>query len=146
MVVVVKVVEVKVTGMIEARIVFTNGCFDVIHSGHIRLLEYCSSLGDVVVGLNSDQSVRTLKGESRPINSVEDRVLVLESIKFVKKVIVFEELTPLRLIEEIEPDVIVKGGDYNIEDVVGNNLAEVRIFPTVPGKSSSSIIKSIEEI
>lgn len=146
MVVEVKSIEVRANYMNDAKTVFTNGCFDVIHSGHIRLLEYCSTLGEVVVGLNGDQSVKSLKGLSRPINSVRDRILILESIKYVKKVIVFEELTPIRLIEEIKPDVIVKGGDYIIADVVGNHLAEVKIFPTVMGKSSSKIIDLIKEL
>lgn len=126
--------------MTSRKIIFTNGCFDVLHLGHVSLLEYCSSLGEVIVGINSDKSVRQLKGESRPINGQEARIKVLESIRYVKQVILFNELTPYRLIEEIRPDVIVKGGDYKPHEVVGFDLAQVVIFPFVKNYSSSTII------
>ena len=92
-------------------IVFTNGCFDVLHRGHLDLLKYCKKLGTVVVGLNSDASVKRLKGESRPLNSEKDRKYLLDSLVFVDKVIIFNEDTPYNLIKEINPDIIVKGGD-----------------------------------
>jgi D-beta-D-heptose 7-phosphate kinase/D-beta-D-heptose 1-phosphate adenosyltransferase len=129
--------------MEEESLVFTNGCFDIIHSGHIALLEYCSRFGKVIVGLNSDQSIKELKGQSRPINSEEDRKKVLQSIRFVDEVIIFSEKTPLSLIQRLKPDIIVKGGDYLIEEVVGNEIAEVKIFPTVLGKSTTSLILSL---
>lgn len=123
---------------------FTNGCFDVLHVGHIELLKYCKSIGKtVIVGLNSDDSITKLKGPDRPINNQTDRKTMLESIKYVDKVIIFNELTPLRLITEIKPDIIVKGGDYSKEQVVGNELAEVRIFNYVDGYSTTKTIQNI---
>jgi len=102
------------------RIVFTNGCFDVIHRGHVELLEFARSLGDVlVVGLNSDDSVRRLKGPERPVNTLMDRAVVLLAIRWVDFVIPFSEDTPERLIKELRPDVLVKGGDYELDDIVG---------------------------
>ncbi len=125
-------------------IVFTNGCFDIIHRGHVELLEFCSTLGDkVIVGLNSDKSVRLLKGQNRPINNQNDRKMLLEAIKYVDNVIVFEEETPYNLICKIKPDIIVKGGDYKAKDVVGANVAKVVIFDYVKGYSTT---KSIQDI
>ena len=121
--------------------VFTNGCFDILHRGHIELLKYCKTLGTVVVGLNSDSSVRRLKGVSRPYNSISDRKEVLESIRYIDKVLVFEEDTPYELIKTVKPDIIVKGGDYLPEDVVGNDLAEVKIFSYIDGYSTTSILE-----
>ena len=123
--------------------VFTNGCFDVLHRGHVELLSYCANIGEVVVGLNSDKSVKRLKGNSRPINNQKDRKIVLESIKYVSKVIIFEEDTPYELIKILKPDLIVKGGDYLPNDVVGYDLCEVRIFDTLNGYSSTAVINSL---
>lgn len=126
------------------KIVFTNGCFDILHLGHILLLEYCKSLGDyLIVGLNSDKSIKNIKGDDRPINKQYDRKKILESIKFVDKVIIFEENTPLNLIKEVKPNIIVKGGDYIKEQVVGYGLAEVVIFEYKNGYSTTEIIKNI---
>lgn len=126
------------------KVVFTNGCFDILHVGHMQLLKYCKSIGHlVVVGLNSDSSISRLKGPSRPINSQEDRKVMLESIKYVDKVFIFDELTPLNLIKQIKPNVIVKGGDYTEDEVVGNKLAEVRIFNYVEGYSTTKAIQNI---
>ncbi len=128
------------------KIVFTNGCFDVLHVGHVSLLGFCKSLGaKVIVGLNSDLSVKKLKGLDRPYNTCEDRKKILESLRFVDEVRVFEEETPYELLKEIQPDIIVKGGDYRPEDVVGNDLAKVVIFNYVPGKSTSLILDKIKE-
>ena len=125
-------------------VIFTNGCFDILHKGHLNLLEYCRSIGDIViVGINSDESVKKIKGENRPINSQEDRKYFLESLRFVDKVIVFEEETPYNLIKDLKPDIIVKGGDYLPEDVVGGNLCEVRIFNYVKGYSTTRTIQDI---
>lgn len=132
--------------MQRESLVFTNGCFDIIHSGHVSLLEYCAKFGKVIVGLNSDESVRKIKGIDRPINSQIDRKLVLESIRFVDKVILFDEETPLLLIQKIQPNIIIKGGDYRIDEVIGNELAEVKIFPTIAGKSTSNIINLLRRI
>ena len=93
-------------------IVFTNGCFDILHRGHIELLKYCKSLGKVTVGINSDKSVSNLKGPRRPFFSQEDRKFMLESCKYVDDVIIFDEETPYNLIKTLKPDIIVKGGDY----------------------------------
>jgi D-beta-D-heptose 7-phosphate kinase / D-beta-D-heptose 1-phosphate adenosyltransferase len=122
--------------------VFTNGCFDILHAGHIRLLEYCRSIGNrVVVGINSDDSVRRLKGYDRPINTQDDRRELLMALRSVDEVIVFEEDTPIELIRSLQPDIIVKGGDYTPDQVVGFDLAEVRIFNFVDGKSTTATIE-----
>ena len=124
--------------------IWTNGCFDIIHKGHVKLLEYCRSLagpdGQVVVGINSDQSVQRLKGSTRPVNTESDRMLVLEALSSVDDVIIFEADTPYEAIKSIRPDIIVKGGDYNAESVVGGDIAEVKIFNTIRGYSSSNYI------
>ena len=104
------------------KIVFTNGCFDILHVGHIRYLSQARSLGDIlVVGINTDESVRSLKGPSRPINSLNDRSLLLSELVCVDYVVSFKEQTPLKLIKMIMPDILVKGGDYTLDTVVGSN-------------------------
>jgi rfaE bifunctional protein nucleotidyltransferase chain/domain len=123
--------------------VFTNGCFDVLHRGHIELLSYCANIGEVLVGLNSDKSVKRLKGNDRPVNNEKDRKFILESIRYVNEVIIFEEDTPYELIKILKPDLIVKGGDYLPNDVVGYDLCEVRIFDTLKGYSSTAAINSL---
>ena len=123
------------------KTIFTNGCFDILHRGHFELLQYCKSLGTVVVGLNSDQSVKKLKGPSRPFFSQEDRKFALESCRNVDKVIIFEEDTPYNLIKNIQPDIIVKGGDYKKNNVVGSDIAEVRIFTFVNGYSTTKVLR-----
>mgnify|MGYP003119176179 CR=1 FL=1 len=120
--------------------IFTNGCFDILHRGHLELLKYCSSLGNVIVGLNSDSSVRSLKGYTRPINKQDDRKFILESCRYVDKVVIFDESTPYNLIKTLKPDIIVKGGDYKPEDVVGGDIADVIIFNFIDGYSTTSII------
>lgn len=121
--------------------IFTNGCFDVLHRGHIELLKYCKSLGYVIVGLNSDSSVRRLKGEKRPFFKQEDRKLMLESCRFVDEVIIFEEDTPSELIKVVNPEIIVKGGDYKPEDVIGSDICEVKIFDFIDGYSTTKILQ-----
>lgn len=126
------------------RVVFTNGCFDILHAGHIATLEFAKNQGDIlVVGLNSDESVKRLKGERRPVNKLEDRVKVLSAMKCVDCVIPFDADTPLDLIKYVRPDVVVKGGDYKPEDVVGNELAEVVIAPVVGGLSTTGLINKL---
>ena len=127
------------------KVVFTNGCFDILHRGHLELLKYCKSLGLVIVGLNSDESVKKLKGPQRPINNQEDRRFMLESCKFVDGVVVFDEDTPYNLIKKVKPDIIVKGGDYSYDEVVGNDISEVRIFKYIDGYSTTKTIKSIAD-
>ena len=130
---------------LHGKIVWTNGVFDILHIGHLKLLRHAHSLGDtLIVGINSDASVKRLKGDLRPINDQETRKQLLLELGFIDEVIIFDEETPLEIIEEVKPDVIVKGGDYTIETTVGNHLAEVVIFPTVQGHSTSSIIKKID--
>lgn len=126
------------------KVIFTNGCFDIIHRGHLELLKFCKEIGDeVVVGINSDKSIQKLKGSNRPINNELDRKFLLESLKYVDKVIIFNEDTPYDLIKQIKPDIIVKGSDYSIESVVGNNLAQVVIFEKINGYSTTKTIQSI---
>jgi D-beta-D-heptose 7-phosphate kinase/D-beta-D-heptose 1-phosphate adenosyltransferase len=135
--------------LLEQRVVFTNGCFDILHLGHVSYLEAAAQLGDVlVVGLNSDESVRRLKGASRPIMIAEARARVLAALECVEAVFVFEEDTPLRLIEALKPDVLVKGGDYTEERVVGASFVrsyggEVVILPYVEGYSTTSLIQKV---
>ena len=132
------------------KIVFTNGCFDILHIGHIRYLKEAASLGNIlVVGLNSDESVRKLKGPERPINNQEDRAELLFSLDFVDYVIIFNEDTPDKLIRTIQPDVLVKGGDYKPEEVVGMDFVEANggklvLIDFVKGKSTTNIIKKIK--
>ncbi len=124
--------------------VFTNGCFDIIHRGHIELLKFARNCGDkLIVGLNSDSSVKRLKGDSRPIQNQEDRKAILEAIRWVDEVVLFEEPTPINLIKSLKPEIIVKGGDYTPDQVVGNNLAEVRIFELVDGLSTTKTVENI---
>jgi len=127
------------------KIVFTNGCFDIIHSGHIKVLKKCRDLGDVViVGLNSDSSVRALKGSRRPINSERDRAEILDSIKYVDYVVIFNELTPYNLIRMIKPDFLVKGGDYKKSEIVGKEFAKkVITVKMLKGRSTSLIIEKL---
>lgn len=109
----------------------------------MSLLQYCKTLGDVIVGLNSDKSVKRIKGSERPINNENDRKFMLESLSCVDKVIIFNENTPYELIKKIKPNIIVKGGDYSVESVVGNDLCEVRIFNYVKGYSTTKTIQNI---
>ena len=133
------------------KIVFTNGCFDLLHVGHIRYLAQAKRLGDfLIIGLNSDSSVKELKGEDRPINSFEDRATLLSAIESVDLVIMFEEQTPENLIKDIVPDILVKGGDYNIEDIVGyqtvmQNGGQVKTLSFYDGYSSTSYINKIKK-
>ena len=126
------------------RIIFTNGCFDILHRMHIELLAFCKSRGDyVVVGLNSDKSVKALKGYKRPINNEQDRKLVLESLKYVDEVIIFEDETPYNLVKELQPDEIVKGGDYEVEEVAGHEFAPVVLFDY---NTNYSTTKALEKL
>ena len=133
------------------KIVFTNGCFDLLHVGHIRYLAQAKKLGDfLIIGLNSDSSVKELKGEDRPINSFEDRATLLSAIESVDSVIMFEEQTPENLIKNIVPDILVKGGDYNIEDIVGyqtiiQNGGQVKTLSFYDGYSSTNYINKIKK-
>ena len=133
------------------KIVFTNGCFDLLHVGHIRYLAQAKKLGDfLIIGLNSDGSVKELKGKDRPINSFDDRATLLSAIESVDLVIMFEEQTPENLIKDIVPDILVKGGDYNIEDIVGyqtvmQNGGQVKTLSFYDGYSSTNYINKIKK-
>ena len=121
--------------------IFTNGCFDILHRAHIELFKYCKSMGYLIVGLNSDESIRRLKGAKRPINAEKDRKIILESIRCIDEVVIFDEDTPYELIKCIKPDIIVKGGDYTVATVIGADLAEVKIFKYIDGYSTTKIIE-----
>jgi len=134
------------------KIVFTNGCFDILHRGHIFSLKFAKDHGDVLfVGVNTDDSVRRLKGEGRPIIPLDDRMVVLSSIVYVDYVVPFDEDTPLNLIKEVVPDVLVKGGDYRKDTVVGAEFVEkiggkVIIAPYLEGFSTTELIERIRRI
>ncbi len=133
----------------EAKIVFTNGCFDILHRGHVAYLNEARSLGDLlIVGLNSDQSVKRLKGDSRPVNAELDRKFVLENLKSVDFVEIFEEDTPYNLINRIQPQILVKGGDWKPDQIVGSDIVlaaggEVKSLRFEDGYSTTGIIKKV---
>jgi D-beta-D-heptose 7-phosphate kinase / D-beta-D-heptose 1-phosphate adenosyltransferase len=132
----------------DKKIVFTNGCFDILHVGHIKYLEKSKSFGDILIlGLNSDQSIKRLKGKNRPINIQNDRALILASLEVVDYLVIFDEETPFDLIKLIKPDVLVKGGDYKNKKVVGQNIVkELQIVEFFDGKSTSKTIERIQKI
>jgi rfaE bifunctional protein nucleotidyltransferase chain/domain len=135
------------------RLVFTNGCFDILHPGHVDLLERARDLGDaLVVGLNSDESVRRLgKGSERPLNPLADRAAVLAALACVDFVVPFAEATPLELITAVQPDVLVKGGDWPVERIVGADMVrarggEVLSLPLLPGYSTTALVERIRNM
>ena len=132
-------------GKQNQKIVFTNGCFDILHVGHVKYLETAKSFGDMlIVGLNSDDSIKRLKGSDRPINPLDDRAYILASLESVSFVVPFEEDTPLNLISAIKPDILVKGADYEGKEVVGSEIAkEVRLVTFVEGKSTTHMIQRV---
>jgi rfaE bifunctional protein nucleotidyltransferase chain/domain len=140
--------EVRIAGK---RLVVTNGCFDLLHLGHVNYLENARTLGDVLlIGLNGDESVRQLKGEGRPVNPEQDRAGVLAALQSVDAVCIFPEVTANQFLARVEPDIYVKGGDYTLETVnqeekrtVEKAGGEIRIIPFVPGKSTTALLKRI---
>ena len=130
---------------------FTNGCFDLLHKGHLEFLKKCSTLGNIlIVGLNDDNSIKSIKGKDRPIISQSDRKHALLSLKFVDDVIIFKEATPINLIKRIKPDVLVKGSDYSIDDIVGADFVrsyggDVKTLKVLEGYSTSKIINRIKK-
>ena len=132
------------------KIVFTNGCFDIIHRGHIEVLASTADLGNkLIIGLNSDQSITNIKGEGRPIIDEQSRAILLAALSFVDAIILFSQDTPLKLIGALLPDVLAKGGDYEIENIVGHEIVQqnggkVKLIPFIDGYSSTSIIKKIK--
>lgn len=133
-------------------VVFTNGCFDILHHGHLRLITSAADLGDkLIVALNTDNSVKQLKGESRPVTHEQDRLYQLASLLLVDAVCLFDEATPAELIRVVKPDVLVKGGDYTIDKIIGADFVlgyggEVKTIPFVDGYSTSSIIGHIKKM
>ncbi|MDP3025875.1 MAG: D-glycero-beta-D-manno-heptose 1-phosphate adenylyltransferase [candidate division Zixibacteria bacterium] len=131
------------------KVVFTNGCFDLLHRGHIEYLKKAKKLGDIlIVGLNSDSSVKKIKGEGRPIQGQADRAVILASLYFVDYVCIFNELTPLKLISKLIPDILAKGGDWKVKDIVGKDIVEshggkVLSIKMTEGKSTRNIIQTI---
>jgi rfaE bifunctional protein nucleotidyltransferase chain/domain len=134
----------------KGKIVFTNGCFDILHAGHISYLEKAKSLGDIfIIGLNSDLSVRKVKGKTRPIVTQKNRARVLAALSCVDYIVIFNTLTPFNLIKTIKPDVLVKGGDWKIKDIVGGDFVKsyggvVKSLPYIKGFSTKAIIKKIK--
>ncbi len=132
-------------------IVFTNGCFDILHRGHVELLEQARALGDfLLLGLNSDTSVSRLKGEERPLVNERDRAYILSRLEAVDAVCLFDEDTPLELIRNIKPDILVKGGDYTIETIVGHEIVQayggrVTTIPLISGRSTTNILNKIKQ-
>ncbi len=143
--------SIKSVRLNNKRIVFTNGCFDILHRGHIAYLNQAYEQGDIlVIGLNSDSSVKRLKGEERPINKQEDRAFLLAALAFVDYVVIFEEDTPYNLIKEVMPDILVKGGDWKPEQIVGSDIVlanggEVKSLRFETGYSSTGIIERIKQ-
>ena len=138
--------ELSKQNSLVSRTVFTNGCFDILHAGHVSYLKKARELGDrLVVGINSDESVRRLKGDERPINKLEDRIAVLSALDCVDEVIPFEEDTPLELIKRVHPDVLVKGDDYTVDNIVGADFVlsyggDVKTIPLLQGRSTTGIV------
>ena len=134
----------------KKRVVFTNGCFDILHAGHVSYLERAKSLVDVlIVGLNSDASVKRLKGKARPVIGQKERARVLSALACVDFVVIFSSLTPLGLIKSIKPDILVKGGDWKVNDIVGGDFilasgGSVKSLPYIKGLSTKDIIKKIK--
>jgi D-glycero-beta-D-manno-heptose 1-phosphate adenylyltransferase len=150
-----KILDPKILGnrltmwrLFKNKIVFTNGCFDILHRGHIEYLSQARDRGDIlIIGLNSDASVKRIKGEGRPVQDETSRAQVLASLRFVEAVVLFDEDTPYELIKIIQPDVLVKGGDYEESTIVGADIVkanggEVVVIPLVEGYSTSKILNS----
>jgi rfaE bifunctional protein nucleotidyltransferase chain/domain len=152
-----KILDIKVLGnrlamwrLFNNKVVFTNGCFDILHRGHIEYLSQARDKGEIlVIGLNSDASVKRIKGEGRPVQDETSRALVLASLRIVDAVVLFDEDTPYELIKIVKPDVLVKGADYTEDTIVGADIVkasggEVVVIPIVEGYSTSRILKVIK--
>jgi D-glycero-beta-D-manno-heptose 1-phosphate adenylyltransferase len=143
--------QLSIWRFFQKKIVFTNGCFDILHLGHIDYLSKAKDLGHILlIGLNTDESVEKIKGEHRPINNQNSRALFLTSFRFVNGVILFNETTPLNLITAIKPDILVKGSDYSVKDIVGadivkQNGGQIITIDYLEGYSTSTLIEKIRE-
>lgn len=136
----------------DKKIIFTNGCFDILHAGHIDYLMKSADMGDIlIVGLNTDDSVRKLKGNNRPVNPQDARAIALASLAYVNAVVLFDEDTPYDLIKMVQPDVLVKGNDYKEEEIVGNDIVKAHggkivTVDLVPGYSTTALIEKLKSI
>jgi D-beta-D-heptose 7-phosphate kinase/D-beta-D-heptose 1-phosphate adenosyltransferase len=141
-----EVEKIKTIGNMKKKIVFTNGCFDVIHSGHIRLLQFSKKQGDIlVVGLNTDESITKFKGQSRPINNIEERCELLKNLGFIDYIIIFNDDTPIKILSLLQPDLLVKGGDYTKDNIIGKEYAkDIAIYDYINGLSSTNTILKIK--
>ena len=139
--------EIKKLQKAGKKVVFTNGCFDLLHIGHTLLFEKARSLGDVlIVAINSDKSLKGLKGPKRPLVGEKDRAKLLLALKAVDYVVVFGEQTPYELLKELKPDILVKGGDYKLSEIIGREFVKkVYRYPVVKGKSTTNLINTIVE-
>ena len=143
--------KVNTWKQVGEEVVFTNGCFDIIHRGHIEVLAQTADLGDrLIIGLNSDSSIQKLKGKNRPIIDEQSRAILLASLSFIDAVVLFSEETPINLINTLKPDVLAKGGDYEISTIVGHKVVQenggkVILVPFVDGFSSTTIIDKIKK-
>lgn len=144
--------EISIDKYFKRKIIFTNGCFDLLHIGHLTYLNKAKEYGDIlIVGLNSDKSVKRLKGKNRPINSENDRAYILASMESIDYVIIFDEDTPYNIIDKIKPNILIKGNDYKIEEIAGNDIVrnnggEVILIPIIKNISTTNIINKIKEI
>ncbi len=144
--------QIAVWKFLNKKIVFTNGCFDILHLGHINYLAKAADQGDILcVGLNTDRSVRKIKGKNRPVNDENVRAIILASIAFVDAVMLFDEETPYELIKRVQPDILIKGADYKPEDIVGYDVVksrggEIKTIEFLDGYSTSNILEKIKAI
>ena len=145
----------KIAGALKRKgkkIVFTNGCFDILHYGHIKYLERCKKLGNIlIIGLNSDSSVKKIKGKKRPLTGQKERAAILSALEFVDYVTIFNEATPEKLIKTIAPDVLAKGGDWRVNDIVGGDFVKISggkvvAIPFVKGYSTTRLLKHIKNV
>jgi D-beta-D-heptose 7-phosphate kinase/D-beta-D-heptose 1-phosphate adenosyltransferase len=137
--------KIKLLNKIYPNIIFTNGCFDIFHSAHLRLLNFCKEQnGILVLGLNSDSSIKKIKGESRPINKINERLELLKNLNIIDYIIVFSSESPYNILQYLKPTIIVKGGDYNIDNIIGKEFCkEIKLFNYINGISTTNIIKEI---
>ncbi len=142
---IIKIEDLSNLDFANKKVVFTNGCFDIIHHAHIKLLKFAKSKGDIlVVGLNSDESIKKIKGKSRPINNIIDRASLLNELDFIDYIIIFEEETPLNIIEKLRPEILIKGGDYKDKKIIGfEYVKEILLYNYIENTSSTNIIKKI---
>lgn len=145
-----KLISIENLVSFQEPIVFTNGCFDILHKGHLELIEYCHSLCDnskqLVIAINSDSSIQRLKGSDRPINDLSSRIAMLSALKWVNWIIVFDEDTPYTILSKIKPDILVKGGDYTADTIIGKEFCkDIKIFNYIPNNSTTNIINKIKQ-